>query len=143
MLELRRLNPVHDLLLFREAYDWRARHKPEGRMTFEQFTTQEPGQAVLGLFNGEFIGVYVVQEYAPNSFDMHFSSKRHSPREYLVAGGIKLTNLLIESGAIEVSAIIMARNHVLKSFLEDCKYTLEREMTFPESRHTWLRYVAV
>lgn len=111
-------------------------------MPFEDFVAPNPTQSVIGLFNGEFLAAYMVREYAPRYYDMHFTSKRRAPRQYLVAGGIQITNWLIENGAIEVSAIIMARNRALKEFLEDCGYTLERELTFTNSIHTWLRYVA-
>lgn len=142
-LEMRTLDPVNDLSLFSVAYGWRAKRRAEGRMSFEDFVLKSPGQVVLGLFNGQFLAVYVVKEFKPHHYDMHFTSKRNTPREYLVAGGIQVTSKLIRLGAIEVSAVIRARNLALKRFLEDCGYSLEKELTFDDSPHLWLRYVAI
>ena len=144
-LELRGLNPDRDLELFREAHGWRTKrvHRASGgQMPFEDFIAPNPTQATIGLFNGEFLAAYLVREYSPQCYEMHFTAKRQAPRNYLVAGGIQLTTWLIQNGAIEVSAIIMARNKALKRFLQDCGYTLEKELTFTDSPHIWLRYVA-
>lgn len=142
-LELRGLDPVADRPLFREAHAWRKPKRVSAeQISFDQFAKPDPSQVVMGLFNGEFLAAYMVKEYAPRYYDMHFTSKRQTPREYLVAGGIQITSWLIEHGAIEVSAIIISRNRALKRFLEDCGYTLEKELSFNNSRHTWLRYVA-
>lgn len=141
---LRTLDPVADLSLFREAHNWRSRPRRAsgGQMPFEEFVVPTPTQAVMGLFNGEFLAAYMVREYAPQCYDMHFTAKRQAPREYLVAGGIQLTTWLIQNGAIEVSAFIVARNKALRGFLEDCGYRLERSVRFDNSPHEWLKYVA-
>lgn len=143
-LELRGLHPVNDLELFHEAYNWRVsqklKHLRPGRMPFKEFASNEV--TVMGLFNGEFLAAYVVKEYQPGCFDMHFTSKRKAPREYLVAGGIYLTNWLLEHGAQEVSALIVSRNRPLSRFLEDCGYSVSQIMTFDDSPYQWLKYVA-
>jgi len=144
-LELRHLSPDQDFDLFREAHNWRtmrSKRASGGQMPFEEFVEPNPDRVVMGLFNGEFLAAYMVKEYAPHYYDMHFTAKREAPREYLVAGGVQLTTWLIQNGAVEVSAIIVARNRALKAFLEDCGYTLDKELTFNNSPHTWLRYVA-
>jgi hypothetical protein len=144
-LELRHLSPERDADLFCEAHNWRAARSHRvsgGQMPFEDFVAPNSTQVVMGLFNGEFLAAYMVREYAPQHYDMHFTAKRQVPREYLVAGGIQLTNWLIKNGAIEVSAFIVARNRVLQRFLEDCGYKLERSMRFDDSPHEWWRYVA-
>lgn len=142
-LEMRGLDPVADYELFREAYDWRKVSRLQhGRLSFETFTN--PSEVTtMGLFNGEFLAVYVIEENQRGHFGMHFTSKRGTPREYLVAGGIQITNWLIENGAMEVSALITKRNRALRQFLEDCGYSLEKEMTFDDSSYTWLRFIAV
>lgn len=140
-LTMRGLDPVADLALYREAFEWRAKNRP-GHLSFDQWLDVGPNQAMLGLFNGEFIALYMVKQFAPAQMDMHFTSKRGAPRNYLVAGGIQITNWLIVNGALEVSALILKRNHALRQFLEDCRYSLDRELTFPDSPRTWLRYVA-
>lgn len=144
-LEMRGLDPAKDSELFHEAYNWRVsqklKHLRPGRMSFEEFASDDV--TVMGLFNGEFLAAYVVKEYQPGCFDMHFTSKRKAPREYLVAGGIRITDLLIERGAREVSALIVSRNRPLASFLEDCGYSVVETLTFEDSPHPWLKYVAV
>lgn len=138
-LILRGLDPNADLPLFHEAYEWRKVSRLQhGRLSFEQFCDL----TALGLFNSEFLAVYVIEEPQPAYFSMHFSSKHGTPREYLVAGGIKATSWLIENGAQEVSAVITARNRALQKFLEDCGYKLEKEMKFQDSPHGWLKYIA-
>lgn len=144
-LELRHLNPETDVELFREAHNWRtlrSKRASGGQMPFEEFIAPNPIQAVMGLFNGEFLAAYMVKEYALQHYDLHFTAKRRAPRECLVAGGIQLTTWLIQNGAVEVSAIIVARNTALRKFLEDCGYKLERPVRFENSFHNWLKYVA-
>jgi hypothetical protein len=144
-IELRTLDPATDFNLFREAHNWRTRrsHRASGgQMPFKEFVAPNPAQAVMGLFNGEFLAAYLVREYALQHYDMHFTAKRQVPREYLVAGGIQLTSWLIKNGAIEVSALIVARNKALRMFLEDCGYKLERSTRFDNSPHEWLKFVA-
>lgn len=142
-LEMRVLDPHAELDLFQTAYNWRPerkKHVGANQMPFEDFVGS---WAVLGLFNSEFIAVYVVREYQSGYFDLHFTSKRKTPREYLVAGGIQITNWLMENGAREVSAVIVSRNRPLASFLEDCGYAVAETLTFDNSPHPWLKYVAV
>lgn len=143
-LELRGLRPDEDIELFHEAYNWRISQKLKrlrpGRMSFEEFASEDV--TVMGLFNGEFLAAYVIKEYQKGCFDMHFTSKRNTPREYLIAGGIQITGWLIEHGAREVSALIVSRNLPLSRFLEDCGYQVEQTLTFDDSPHQWLKYVA-
>lgn len=141
-LTLRYLDPKAEPELFQEAYSWRSKrgNAQAGQMPYRDFLNS---WATMGLFNGEFIGVYVIQEYQQGHFDMHFTAKRKTPREYLVAGGIQITNWLMENGAREVSAVIIARNRALKEFLEDCGYEVSQPMKFKDSPHLWLKYVAV
>lgn len=143
-LELCGLDPVVDAALFREAFDWRAKqklnHLRPKQMPFEVFAGDD--RLVMGLFNGQFLAAYVAKEYAPGFWDMHFTSKRNTPREYLVAGGVGITSHLIEKGAQEVSALIVARNRPLREFLGSCGYALDRVMRFSDSPYQWLRYVA-
>lgn len=143
-LEMRGLDPVADRGLYNEAFNWRARNRP-GHLPFEKWLEVGPEQAMLGLFNGEFIALYMVVQFAPALFDMHFTSKRGVPREYLVAGGIQITNWLIENGALEVSALIRARNKPLRRFLEDCGYSLVSRPTFSDTLRLvqWLKYAAI
>lgn len=139
-LILRGLDPANDVSLFREAYSWRKVSRLQhGKLSFEAFC----GSTAMGLFNGEFLAVYVIEESPKGVFQMHFTSKPRSPREYLVAGGIKVTSWLVENGALEVSAMITARNRALRKFLEDCGYTLDRVMQFDDSPHEWWKYIAI
>lgn len=143
MLEMRKLDPEIDLELFHTAYNWRPerkKHVGANQMPFDDFLNS---WAVLGLFNGEFVAAYVVKEYQKGFFDLHFTSKRKTPRDYLVAGGIQITNWLIENGAWEVSALIISRNHALRKFLEDCGYKPKGILTFTGSPQEWVKYVAV
>jgi hypothetical protein len=145
-LEMRGLDPVSDLGLLHEAYIWRANqnlpHLRPGRMPFEQWLESDSPQVIMGLFNGEFLAVYLIKEFDTGKFDLHFTSKRGVSRQHLVAGGVQVTNWLVENGALEVSALIVKRNRPLRQFLEDCGYSLDRELTFIDSPRLWLRYVA-
>lgn len=143
-LRLRGLHPVADIDLFHEAYDWRAKNRP-GHLPFERWLEVGPEQSMLGLFNGEFIALYMVKQFAPGFYDLHFTSKRGVPRDYLVAGGIQITNWLLANGAIEVSALISARNRPLQRFLESCGYSLVGRPTFNDTLGAaqWLKYAAI
>lgn len=139
---LRLLDPNTDSQLFEESYSWRPKRGKAhaGQMPFNSFLNSS---AVMGLFNPEFIAVYVIQEYDKGFFDMHFNAKRRTPREYLVAGGIWITNWLLNEGACEVSGMVISRNTALRRFLEDCGYVVEKEVSFENSPHRWIRYKAV
>ena len=142
-VELRSLDPEADYDLFREAHNWRRPSRVSAdQVSFDEFIRPDPAKAVLGLFNGDFLAVYLIREWMPQHYDMHFTAKRSAPRDYLVAGGIQITNWLIKNGAVEVSAFIIARNRALKRFLEDCGYKLARSERFEDSPREWLRYVA-
>lgn len=133
-LELRALDPETDLDLFRESYGWRPerkKHLQPDRLPFADFSKSDPHQIVMGLFNGEFLAAYLINETAPSYYDLHFTSKKGTPRDYLVAGGIWITDWLIEAGAQEVSAIIVSRNRPLREFLLDCGFEFAECLTFP------------
>lgn len=144
-LEIRALNPDLDLELCREAYGWRTRRKKHiqpDRLPFEEFSKADPHQVVMGLFNGEFLAAYLINEFSPGRFDLHFTSKKGAARDHLVAGGIWVTDWLIENGATEVSAIIVHRNRPLREFLLDCGFGFTECLTFP-NLPLCLKYTAI
>lgn len=86
-LLLRALSPRDDAALFRVAYEWRSSPR-RNRMSFTDFSADDPTQIVMGLFtaNGNFIAVFMFHQSAPDTFDAHFSSSREAdPADVLAA----------------------------------------------------------
>lgn len=119
-LFLRALDPKADLDLFREIYNWRkhsSRLYPD-KMSFEDFTSDDPSQIVMGLFNGSLCAAYLFREETRGSFDAHYSSRRGVSRNYVLAGGRWLVNWFMENGAQEVTAYVVEKNGPLRRFVE-------------------------
>ena len=101
-LTLRPLDPIDDLELYREAYDWRPkpkRHTSAPQLPFESFTEINPTHLTIGLFNGELLAVYFLREWEPTKYEAHFTSRRGAPRETLLLGAKAILNLMLDNGA--------------------------------------------
>lgn len=127
-LELKLLDPLTDLELFREAFQWRSepkKHVGANRMAFETFIADDPRQIVVGVFNGEFIAAFLLYEIEEGGvYDCHFTSKRGTPKELLIEGGKMVRDAFFENGAKELSAKIIKRNTALKAYLEALGFEL-------------------
>ena len=125
-LELRLLDPLTDVELFREAYNWRPKskkHVQPDRMPFEVFSAPDPSHIAVGAFNGEFLAVFFFHEFEPGCFESHFSSKRGTPREVLLTAAREVMNCFLENGARELTAWITERNAPLRTFVEALGFT--------------------
>ena len=133
-LELRVLDPVVDTDLYREAYDWRPRHKPHvqpDRMSFETFASDNPYYLTIGLFNGEMQALYFLREVEPGVFEAHFTSRLGISREALLAGATEVARQILANGGIEIHAWVTPRNRPLRSFLESLGFTEVCQESFP------------
>lgn len=136
---LRALDPQTDIDLFREAYGWRsARPSPlrPDRMSFEDFSADNPRQVVVGLFHGKLQAVYLIQETAPAIYDTHFTSNRTAPKENVLAGARLLLTWLLENGAEEVVAYVSERNKPLGRFVEAVGFTPVGVSEYPCAGHS-------
>lgn len=127
MFTLRLLDPQKDYELFATSYNWRTPkpHLQRDRIPFEAFTADDPRQTVIGLFNGEFIAVFLLYEAEPKHFDCHMSSKRGTPKELLIEGGKAVAKAFFENGAEELFGWINRRNVALKGYLEALGFSKE------------------
>lgn len=121
-LTLRALDPKTELDLFRESYNWRPKKvsplRPD-RMSFESFATADPSQVVMGLFDGSGIcAVYLISEGPRRVFETHYSSAKGTPKEYVLNGARRLLAILLDTGAIEVTAYVAQANEPLCRFVE-------------------------
>lgn len=133
MLELRVLDPVEDIELFKEAYSWRTRpkkHVQPNRAPFKSFVSDDPRQMVIGLFNGQFIAAFVFYEFDPQQYECHFTSRRGSSKENLIEGGKQIRDACLQNGAKELCAWITKRNLALKSYLEALDFSPIEEREF-------------
>jgi len=135
-LELRALDPVFDFPLFRESYDWRGKPASKLRpdkMSFEDVTSHDPSQVVMGLFfDGQLCAVYLIKEgptvrgetffafQRNGQFDIHYTSRPGALRQHLIAGGTFIVNWLLSEGAVEVGVWLVARNRIYVAFAEEC-----------------------
>lgn len=133
-LELKILDPATDLELFREVYDWRKpkKHVQPDKIPFESFIAEDPLQIVIGVFNGQFIAAFLLNEFEPGRFECHFSSKRGTPRETLVKGGEIIRDAFFQNGAKELCAWVTVRNVALKGYLEALGFTPGEIKAFPK-----------
>lgn len=133
MLELRLLDPIEDIELFREAYNWRPhpkRHAQTNRAPFESFISDDPRQMVIGLFNDQFIAAFVLYEFDPQRYECHFTSRRGSSKETLIEGGKQIRDACLQNGAKELCAWVTKRNLALKAYLESLGFSPAEEKEF-------------
>ena len=121
MANLRLLEPETDLELFREAYNWRTpkRHLSAPQLPFSQFSETNPTHLTIGLFNGELLAVYFLQEWEPTKYEAHFTSRKGVAREDLLQGAQAVLDLVLTHGGTEVSALILPANRPLRQFVTD------------------------
>jgi hypothetical protein len=132
-LELKLLDPLTDLDLFREAYNWRTRpkkHVQPDRMPFEVFSSADPSHIAVGAFNGEFLAVFFFHEFEPGCFEAHFTSKRGVSRETLLTAARETMSCFFENGARELTAWIVERNRPLRSFVESLGFAQQEGVSF-------------
>ena len=126
-LYLRPLDVVDDANLFRESYNWRPKHRKTqpNPMSLEQFMSNDPSQLTIGLFNGDFLAVYVLQEVEPAKFQVHFTSSRKADPEDVIAGARQVLAFMLENGGKEVWAYIVARNDPVRRFVESVGFEFD------------------
>jgi hypothetical protein len=133
LLTLRPLDPIDDLELYREAYDWRQtpkRHTSAPQLPFESFIDNDPTHLTIGLFNGELLAVYFLREWEPTKYEAHFTSKKNVPRETLLLGAKAILNLMLDNGATEVDALILPTNKPLRQFVTDLGMEYVEDLDF-------------
>lgn len=134
-LDLRALNPETERHLFEESYRWRGNKKTNAlrpdRMSFETFSASDPSQVVMGLFNGSLCAIYVIHHNSDGTVGTHYTSKRGTPKEYVLAGARWLLRWLLENGALEVQAFVSPKNKPLCRFVEDIGYSQVGLVKFP------------
>lgn len=138
-LELKLLDPLTDIELFREAYNWRPKskkHVQPDRMPFEVFSAPDPSHIAVGAFNGEFLAVFFFHEFEAGKFEAHFTSKRGVSREDLLAAARQTMNYFLENGARELTAWIVERNRPLRAFVEDLGFTEQEHRVIPTELST-------
>lgn len=115
---LRLLDPTTDLELYRTAFSWRPRpkrHVQPDRMSFDDFLN---ASLVVGLWDPEFRAVFVFCEDEFGVFDCHFTADVVVPRETLLAAARQITTLMLDNGAIRLTADIVDRNRPMRRFVE-------------------------
>jgi hypothetical protein len=148
MLELRLLDPLTDHLLYEEAYGWRPEpkaHLQPDRLPFEVFASDDPRHITMGLFNGQFLGLYFLHEIEPRIFQVHMTSRRKASRESLLLGAQEVVRLFFENGASELVAWIKPRNRPLRQFVEALAFTPKRKSelcgTHLDEANAYIEYV--
>lgn len=129
---LRLLEPASDIELFREAYRWRSpkKHTQPDRMSFEEFSGDNPSHIVIGVFDEEFVAAFLLWEYEPGTYDAHFTSRRNVPRETLTHAGKEIIRLFFENGAKRITALIIKRNVALRRYVEDLGFKVTGQKSF-------------
>lgn len=137
MYQLRLLNPLEDIDLFRQAYSWRNRpkkHVQPDRMSFEDFSSDDPRHLAIGLFNGQLLAVYFLHETEPGNFQAHFTSQRGVPYSPLMEGAREVAKTILQNGGKKIHAWITPRNTALRKFLEGLDFTPAETKSFPKNK---------
>ena len=121
---IRRLDPVSDEHLLREAFAWdknRAQWYSEMDAVFgppdaDDFikTAHEPLNMFIGIFDPEFVGVVIVARASEWVFNTHLLAKRGVALETLVSGASQLRTDLFEMGAVEVFCYVAEKNRAVR-----------------------------
>jgi hypothetical protein len=117
--QLRLLDPVTDIDLYRDAFEWRKpkKHLSPPRIDWEDFTADSPTNLTIGLFNGQLQSLYFLQEYSPRHFEAHFTSRKQASRETVLAGGKQVLDLILANGGEQVDALVLTVNKPLRRFV--------------------------
>jgi hypothetical protein len=131
-IELKILNPTTDLSLYHEAYGWRERKRHIGadEAPFDAIIADDPRQIVIGVFNGQFCAMFLLYEDSPGYFNCHFTSKRGTARDALVAAGAAIRDAFLNNGAVELCAWITAKNRALAGYLESLGFAPIEQRAF-------------
>lgn len=134
MYHLRLLEPVRDRELFREAYSWREKpkkHAQPDRMSFEEFSSENPLHTVIGAFDEEqLMAVFLLWEYEPGIYDAHFTARRNVPRVPLIQAGREISRLILGSGGKQITAWIVEKNGALRRYIEELGFIPIQRKTF-------------
>lgn len=122
---LRVLDPVTDLEHFRAAYSWRtARRLERGArvIPFEEFARARQGELSWGLFNGELIALYLLQQRSLTSFQVHLATRKRADKQALIAGARKVRDVMFQNGTTELFGYLLPEHarpsHPLREFAE-------------------------
>lgn len=117
---MRALDPTNDAELFREAYSWRPerkKHLQPDRMSFGDFSADDPKQIVMGVFAGKLCAVFLLREFQPGWFETHFTTRRNASKDVALSAAMELAEWFRENGA-GLTANIVERNTPLRKFVE-------------------------
>lgn len=122
-LELRRLdNGDKDLL--RHAFSWDAdapswyRQMDEvfGPKTVDEFVplVDDPKNALIGIFNPEFVGLITATLVCKERFEIHLWAKRGTSLDVLEEAGYQIREQLVRFGAQEIFVWVAEKNRPVK-----------------------------
>ena len=122
-MNFRRLSPVEDKTLLREAYLW-DQDRPQwyrdmdavyGPDNFQAYIEAAKGirRIDVGVFDASLIGVFILSERQPSVFDVHVMAKRGASNEILADAAHQIRWQLFAQGAQSISGWIASRNKPL------------------------------
>lgn len=141
-MNLRALDPNTEIELFCEAYSWRPerkKHLQPDRMSFEEFSSSDPTQIVMGLFDEDLCAVFLFREFQPGWFETHFTTRRGAPKDYVLTAAQTLAEWFVSNGA-SLTANIVERNTPLRRFVEAIGFTRIGSFQCSETGKTYVRY---
>lgn len=122
-MNIRRLNPIDDEVLLREAYEW-DKAKPNwfrqmdavyGPDNFAAYIKAAQGEQRIdiGIFASELIGVFVLSERIPDNFEVHIMAKRGTDNQILANAAYQIRHQLFQQGAKSISGWMASQNKPL------------------------------
>jgi len=122
-MNIRRLDPVKDEELLKEAYSW-DRTRPQwyldmdavyGPDDFSSYIRAAKGEQRIdiGMFADELVTVFVLSERSPQRFEVHIMAKRGINNQMIAEAACQIQEQLFQRGAKSISGWIASRNRPL------------------------------
>lgn len=127
-MEIRRLDPVKDADLYRQAYRWTLEAPRWLRDCAKVFEAPDedsyiaeaatPGRVDIGIFVPEFTGMISLVIRGVDVYEAYIAAKRHSPLELLSHAVLDIYNTMVGYGMQQTFVWIAARNRAILQLCE-------------------------
>lgn len=121
---IRRLDPIVDEVLLRQAFAWTAAtpqwHRDMdsifGPQTVDDFLlmSKEPQYIHIGIFDGGLIGLLILEWITRDVFNAHLCAKRGASLETLTIAAARVLNDFLNLGMVEGTAWVAEKNAAVR-----------------------------
>lgn len=149
---LRRLDPVSDRELLREAFAWTADtpswHRDMdsvfGPETADEFLEMAAETILVGIFDSSIIGLIIIAPAGKDVFNSHLCAKRDAPLNMLAASAAQVMNDFLGLGMKEGFCWVAEKNRSVRSLCDTIGFQHEGVVmykgVYKNRLIKWLRY---